>query len=265
MVDHFEIPYIHEQKKDYVGECLDRSDLWFIYDTIWLCQNVQSKKQQILNLVDGLDAITAKDLEYFKESLNNSDALEEVESVYTCLKLKYGAAVRKHEEEKLKESTHSTQVKMFKKPVRKNLYEEAKDLGLAAMARKFNIDVGSFVMAFVTRTPDAHFPEDMGVLPSEAAQEFISPRFPTTDLVLAGIYTYKIKLFFFTNFFFKPASRQIIAEEIAADPKLKGFIRNVYQSDAVITVTPTARGITEINPQHPYYVKKITMENYFFF
>lgn len=52
------------------------------------------------------------------------------------------------------------------------------------------------------------------------------------------------------------AARQIVAHEIAVDPKLKLFVRNVYLSDAVITVTPTAKGINELEPHHPYYVRK---------
>lgn len=46
----------------------------------------------------------------------------------------------------------------------------------------------------------------------------------------------------------------MIAQEIAADPNLRNFLRKVYSTDAVITVTPTSKGKTEIKPGHKYYV-----------
>ena len=47
----------------------------------------------------------------------------------------------------------------------------------------------------------------------------------------------------------------MVALEIACDPILRNFLRRVYSTDAVITVTPTAKGKTEIKAGHKYYVK----------
>ncbi len=54
----------------------------------------------------------------------------------------------------------------------------------------------------------------------------------------------------------------MIAQEIAADPTLRNFLRRVYSTDAVITVTPTMKGKTEIKPGHKYYVYYHCQFNY---
>jgi hypothetical protein len=51
----------------------------------------------------------------------------------------------------------------------------------------------------------------------------------------------------------KLAAREMLALEISADPVLRNFIRRVYSTDSVITITPTSKGIAEIKPSHKYY------------
>jgi transcription elongation factor SPT6 len=45
----------------------------------------------------------------------------------------------------------------------------------------------------------------------------------------------------------------MLALEIAADPVLRDFMRRVYLTDAVITVSPTAKGRSVIKSSHKYY------------
>ncbi len=81
-----------------------------------------------------------------------------------------------------------------------------------------------------------HLPDDAESIPEEAAQKFVCSAYPTVSSVLE-------------------ATRHLIAQDIASHPELRQFIRNVYKEDAVVSIYPTERGMTEINPQHPYYVR----------
>ena len=46
----------------------------------------------------------------------------------------------------------------------------------------------------------------------------------------------------------------IIATELGKDPLLRQAIRDVFKTDALISVTPTERGIAKIDEHNQYYV-----------
>jgi transcription elongation factor SPT6 len=48
-------------------------------------------------------------------------------------------------------------------------------------------------------------------------------------------------------------ARMIIATELGKDPLLRQAIRESFKADALISVTPTDRGIAKIDEHNPYY------------
>lgn len=46
----------------------------------------------------------------------------------------------------------------------------------------------------------------------------------------------------------------IIATELGKDPLLRQAIRDTFKTDALISVTPTERGIAKIDEHNQYYV-----------
>ena len=50
-------------------------------------------------------------------------------------------------------------------------------------------------------------------------------------------------------------ARMILATELGKDPILRQEMRNRFKADALITVTPTERGIAKIDEFHPYFVR----------
>jgi transcription elongation factor SPT6 len=107
----------------------------------------------------------------------------------------------------------------------------------------FGIDVRKYASSLVLRQ-SSHFPEDIDRFPLDAAEDFICPLFPSADKVLKG----------YLKFANNSATREMIAQDIATDPVLRSFLRRVYSTDAVITVTPTLKGKLEIKQGHKYYV-----------
>lgn len=49
-------------------------------------------------------------------------------------------------------------------------------------------------------------------------------------------------------------ARMIIATELGKDPLLRHEIRNTFKANALVSVTPTERGISKIDQHHPYFV-----------
>jgi transcription elongation factor SPT6 len=49
-------------------------------------------------------------------------------------------------------------------------------------------------------------------------------------------------------------ARMIIATELGKDPLLRQAIRDAFKTDALISVSPTERGVAKIDEHHPYYV-----------
>ena len=97
----------------------------------------------------------------------------------------------------------------------------------------FGITPRLYAQSLVSRQR-VHFPEDIPQDPNSLAERYVCALFPTVDKVLS-------------------ATRDMIAQQIAADPALRNFIRRVYMTDAVVTVAPTSKGRAEINSSHKYY------------
>jgi transcription elongation factor SPT6 len=49
-------------------------------------------------------------------------------------------------------------------------------------------------------------------------------------------------------------ARMILAMELGKDPLLRQAVREAFKTDALISVSPTERGIAKIDEHHPYYV-----------
>ena len=46
----------------------------------------------------------------------------------------------------------------------------------------------------------------------------------------------------------------VIATELGKDPLLRQAIRDAFKTDALISVTPTERGVAKIDEHNQYYV-----------
>ena len=49
-------------------------------------------------------------------------------------------------------------------------------------------------------------------------------------------------------------ARTIISTELGKDPLIKQEFRNIFKSDAQISVLPTEKGLSRIDEHHPYFV-----------
>ncbi|KAJ3086511.1 Transcription elongation factor spt6, partial [Quaeritorhiza haematococci] len=273
--ERMEIPFIYGHRKDYLQGLLDRTSLWRIYDLDLQYLNLESRLEKLRSLYTELCAEYAdvRADSYLEAMVNrlldpssaaSSDApsspsgtttpastpilptsdsfilksptptafsLEQITDIYSYLQLHYASLLHKLEQSKRS---------IFKRAYRATPYEDAKRAGLEEFVKMYGIDVQGFVASLAQHVKQ-HFPEDVAEYPEEAALRFTSTGFPNAEAVMK-------------------AARFMLAQHIGNDPTLRTFLRRVYETDAAITVTPTKRGIAEIEPHHPYYPFKYLRE-----
>ncbi|KAI9353802.1 SH2 domain-containing protein [Obelidium mucronatum] len=252
--EHFEVPFLFGHRKDYLtlegptgnhlGH-LNRSELWKIYDLDTQFQAVEAKRRSVRTLIT--DLRTSPELagnrsievllgdRYVDEMLRTAASLEDIADVTLYLQLYYSEEIKKVEEAKGKR-------KELKRAIRRTDYEDAKRLGIQAFVSLYNVDVKLFSES-MKKMVNLHVPDDLPEDPLDAATKFIVEKSP-----------------FSTEQRVIEAGRMMLAQQISVDPTYRRFLRKVYETDAVITVTPTERGKVEITPVHPYYKFKYLKE-----
>ncbi|KER25873.1 hypothetical protein T265_06784 [Opisthorchis viverrini] len=110
-------------------------------------------------------------------------------------------------------------------------YEVAKRAALGGLVQRFGLSAAQFA----ENVQDQYLRHDVDqcpMLPLDAAGDFLSPQFPTANVALS-------------------AARYMLAFEISREPFVRRMMRQMFQSQAVISVRPTPRGVKEIDESHP--------------
>ncbi|KAI8911094.1 SH2 domain-containing protein [Gorgonomyces haynaldii] len=227
--DHLEVPFIKTHRKDYYDGILFHYDLWKIVDLDEQYVQAERKKKSLYELLERINSLNpdAKNSTPY-QLLEHVMTLDEANDVQQLIQVEFSAELDELNQVNIK--------RRVKKAQWKQLYEEGLKNNIGEFCQLFNIDISSYIHSITTQQT-THFPEDDTELPMDAASHFVSQPFPSPELVLQ-------------------AARIIIGQRIAAQPSVKNFIRRVYQTDAVVTVTPTEKGRKEIDSRHPYYAFK---------
>ncbi|KAI8609210.1 SH2 domain-containing protein [Chytriomyces sp. MP71] len=247
----FEVPYLAAHRKDHFalldretgGACgaLGRTDLWRVFDLDAAFQAVEAKRRAVRGLITDLrtspellgnavvQEVLLQDEGYVDEMLRSGKTVEDIADVSAYLQLYCSEEIRKVEEAKGKR-------RELKRAVRRSEYEDARKFGLYEFVKLFGVNVRLFSES-IALVRDLHNPEDVQEDPLDLASKFVKGAFNTEQRVIE-------------------TARNMLAQQIAADPMFRRFLRKVYQDDAVVTVMPTERGKHEITPLHPYYAFK---------
>ncbi|KAJ3075872.1 Transcription elongation factor spt6 [Podochytrium sp. JEL0797] len=259
--EHFEVPFIFGHRKDYlvlvdsdgqlVGS-LDRGDLWKIVDADATFLTIETKRKTIKSLITDLrtspDLLSSKPVQevllhdtYVDEMLRAAESVEDVADVGLYLQLYYSEEIKKVEEAKGRR-------RELKRAVRRSEYEEAKKNGIIEFVKMYGVNVQQFSES-INSMRNLHVPEDLPSDPLDVAKTFILEKSAFSDEQRV------------VDVFEPPAAaRMMLSQQISVDPMFRRFLRKVYGMDAVVTVTPTERGKTEITPLHPYYKFKYLKE-----
>ncbi|KAG0236910.1 Transcription elongation factor spt6 [Actinomortierella wolfii] len=218
-----EVPFIETHRRDYftkvdgqqLTQLLSREDLWSIYDLDLKFRSFLERRESLKSLMKKMDISDS----YVDDMLLRAERLEELSDVSDYINQRYGKQIDK--------------TKAFKRPGAGGSYDPAKRAQLDEFIKAFGLTASQFG-ANLLDNAKLHFPDDIHVLPEEAAQPYVALGFRSAERVVT-------------------AAVHMIAQEIAVDPRVRKALRSKYETAACVTVTPTEKGETAIDELHPYY------------
>ncbi|KAF9363497.1 Transcription elongation factor spt6 [Mortierella sp. NVP85] len=227
-----EVPFIETHRRDYftrvdgqqLTELLSREDLWYIYDLDLKFRSFLERREAIKALIDRMGI---KD-ECIDDALLKATRLEELTDVSDYINLRFSKQIDK--------------TKAFKRPGAGGAYDTTKRQQLSSFIRDFGLSSQEFGTNLIEGNK-RFFPDDVGILPKEAAEKYVERGFPSTDRVVT-------------------MAMSMISQEVAVDPQVRKAIRSKYETTACVTVTPTEKGATIIDELHPYYPFKRLAQKY---
>ncbi|CAO3569079.1 unnamed protein product [Mortierella alpina] len=227
-----EVPFIETHRRDYftkvdgskLTELLSREDLWYIYDLDLKFRSFLERREAIKALMDRMEIND----EYLSDSLLKASKLEELTDVSDYINLRFSKQIDK--------------TKAFKRPGAGGSYDTVKREQLTDLIKDFGLSAREFGTNLIEGNK-RFFPDDLAILPEDAAASYVGPGFPSADRVVSLV-------------------MKMIAQEIAVDPQVRRAIRSKYESSACVTVTPTEKGMGVIDELHPYYPFKRLSQKY---
>lgn len=281
---HFEVPFISFYRKEYVLPELNINDLWKVYkfDVKW-CQ-LRQRKESLLKLFEKMrnfqldeimknsEAPLPESLRLIKdddiERLKNVQTSEELNDVHHHFMLYYSndiprmqEAVRKREkevriaakiakrkqqiadaeengedpppEDELEIDEDEEPDETLKQAVRTGPYAICRKAGLDGLAKKFGLSPEHYAEN-LRDNYQRHEVDQEPTEPSVTANDYCGQKFQTPEEALK-------------------AAQLMVAIQLAREPLVRKCVREMYMERAKLTVTPTKKGIKEIDENHPIY------------
>uniref|UniRef100_A0A336LY91 Transcription elongation factor SPT6 n=1 Tax=Culicoides sonorensis TaxID=179676 RepID=A0A336LY91_CULSO len=283
-----EVPFIAFYRKEYVQPELNITDLWKVYkwDARW-CQ-LFTRKQRLVELLKKMqeyqtdklmqnpDAPIPDEMQIIKDDdidqVNSAQTPEELKDIHNHFLLYHSHEIpnmreawRKKEKQKkrlariearrkeienleegaeppppipsddeIEETTEEfdqLKIKMDSGP-----YSMCRKAGLASFAKKFGLRPEHYAEN-LRDSYQRHEVDQEQLDPIEVAKQYISPKFPSTEEVL-------------------DAAKFMVAKQLSREPLLRKVLRETYFERAKLSVTPTKKGMKEIDENHNCYTMK---------
>ncbi|OAX41960.1 transcription elongation factor Spt6 [Rhizopogon vinicolor AM-OR11-026] len=243
-VQEFEVPYVWTHKRDYISyfnpqemrtrvQLISLPELWRIYA---LGQKYRSLAERRNTLAVSYTRLGVED-EYFEQTIRPKiDSVEVVTDATEWLTMKYKLKKQDAFDFHFHDDEDQVETRKRKTPSRISAYEIAKKSIVSKLADGFGIKPHDVVYNFVAQE-NAHFVDDQELNPIAFAEQF-------TDLDATVPQTAEDLL---------RRARMILATELGKDPLLRQAMRDLFKTDALISVLPTERGLAKIDDHHPYF------------
>ncbi|KAI0798004.1 transcription elongation factor Spt6 [Abortiporus biennis] len=243
-VEEMEVPYIWTHKRDYISyfnpsdlrtrvELLTLDDLWRVY-------TIGQKYRSLLERRKALDALYtrlgASDDYYENEIRRRVETVEFVADATEWLGLKFKEGKKQQFELHFHDDEEEPEAKKWKAPSRISAYDLAKKSVVSKLAQGFGIQTQEVVLNMISGNT-AHFLDDPELNPLAYAEQFVDPD-PTKAQSPEELLR---------------RARMILSTELGKDPILRQEIRNLFKTDAQVSVLPTDRGISKITEHDAYF------------
>lgn len=226
-LENVEVPFIIANRRDYFENILLVEDIWKIYDLDESYMLVEAKKSSLENLILRIEELGQPVPDSMLDCVGRVCNLDSANDAANHFQIHFSA-----EFEKLQKDVPGKQ--KTKKPFWKATYDDALANKFEDLTKLFGMDMQGIVEDILGNSPSSHRPVDPNMAPIEIADKFLCSKFQKAEGVLEG-------------------ARLIIAHQIASIPRLRSHVRGIFQRDALVTVTPTERGKSEISASHPFY------------
>ncbi|KDE06243.1 hypothetical protein MVLG_03402 [Microbotryum lychnidis-dioicae p1A1 Lamole] len=234
-IELLEPPFIWAHRADYLVVRDGRDIALLDHDDLWRISALSIKYRALLHRKRELKAhfnqLEVED-DYFDETLDAVESVEEVSDANEWMSMKYYNELEQIRAARGQESDLPSR----RRATRESAYQHAKKEFVSDLATQIGISATELARDFISGTRSSTT-EDPSKAPLELAAEFTNDEFTTPERAL-------------------DTAQMIAVHEIRHDPILRREIRRYFKDYAVVTVTPTDKGINTIDEMNPFYVFK---------
>ncbi|KAK6192106.1 hypothetical protein SNE40_003644 [Patella caerulea] len=255
-----EVPFIAFYRKEYVEPELNITDLWRVWNWDEKWTQLATRKKNLIRLFEkmqnfqfeqnsDIDKVLASSFRPLTEDdiekVRKVQTIDELRDVYQHFLLYYGTEIPKMRNaekkkqaerdggEKTGEEDHQDTIKQA---TRKSGYSICQDAKLDEVARRFGLTPEQFGEN-LRDNYQRHDVEQCPVEPLDLSKDYICGQFPTEEDALMG-------------------ARHMVAMQISHDPLVRKSVRQTFEERAKIKITPTRKGLKEIDEAHGCYPMK---------
>ena len=255
VTDEVEVPFIFQHRKDYLihaakvpitpdpanpnapeyvvsaEKLLNQNDLWQILEYDLKFRGLVEKRESLQRTYDRLHEQSGVADPLFEDMLPSAETMEELQDLQDYLYFQHASHLK--DAKLMNGEANGT----HRRPgSQKSLYERIRNGKVYGFVRAFGITADAFARN-VLKDGRRHYTEDPTALPEDLAdgQAVLDPpEFATGAQVMK-------------------AAKVMLAEEIAANPKMRRASRQAYYMAGVVESYRTEKGLRKIDDQHPYH------------
>lgn len=260
MVDYVEVPYVFQHRKDYLvyarkvrnphydrrdadlneseftisaEKLLNQDDLWRILELDIKFRGFIEKKSAVEKLVATLRSVDVEDA-MIEEQIHEAKEMEELQDLLDYLNFKYA--------QQLKDATADSNGngREIKRPgARSAIFERVRKSKAYGFFKAYGLSPEQVVTNRLDSSSNVQriVPDDPHELPVDLADNLTDGEFLTADSVIS-------------------AARQLFAEELFADPRLRKHVRTNFFMACLVSSRRTEKGMRKIEESHPLYEVK---------
>lgn len=253
MVDAVEVPFVFQHRKDYLihstkilerpdpdnpdapayrvvaDKLLNQNDLWHILDLDLKFRALVDKRNTLQKTYKNLKEAAGIEDEMFEIMLPAAATMEELQDLQDYIYFQYAAQIKDI-------ATATTNIR--RRPGGKmTLFERIRKGKVYNLVRAYGIEAGHLGQNFL-REGKRQYIDDPSISPIDLADSLISSgEFSTGDRVLN-------------------AARQMFAEELVVNPRVRKYFRMNYYMSGLFSCRRTEKGLRRIDEHHQFYEVK---------
>ncbi|CAI6342465.1 unnamed protein product [Periconia digitata] len=247
-LEDYEVPFIFNHRKDYLihsptdeqddpdeiaprgagpKRLLNQADLWEVFDLDLKFRAFMEKKEALSMQYENLKSLyNYIDDRVLTDLVDQAETIEEVQELQDYLHFRYSQEmvdVRQERENGVQKRANNA----------RNYFDKLRTGRADRLVKAFGIAPDEFARRAEGTVAGDHLIEDPGVKPEEFADQLAEA--PETGFTLLK------------------GAKQLYAQELQTNPRLRRFIRGSFYQNALIDCIRTDKGMRKITEDHPYY------------